>query len=63
MKHNVTVSITVKPLQHFQKCANIFPCYKNIISEGFAMNLDDKKALLAVRFEHAKDGLVKFFLP
>ena len=34
LKHDVTVSITVKPLEHFQKYANVLPYYQNVIKEG-----------------------------
>lgn len=34
LKHDVTVSITVKPLEHFQKYSNVLPYYKNVIKEG-----------------------------
>lgn len=34
LKHDVTVSITVKPLEHFKKYADVLPYYKNVIKEG-----------------------------
>lgn len=32
LKHDVTVSITVKPLEHFQKYSNVLPCYPKAVS-------------------------------
>lgn len=32
--HDITVSVTVKPLDQFQKYANVLPFYKNVIGEG-----------------------------
>ena len=32
--HDITVSVTVKPLEQFQKYANLLPFYKNVIKEG-----------------------------
>ena len=34
LKHDITVSVTVKPLAQFQKYANVLPFYKNVIKEG-----------------------------
>lgn len=34
LDHNVTVSITVKPFEHFTRYAEISPFYRNVISEG-----------------------------
>lgn len=34
LKHDVTVSITVKPLEHFKKYADVLPYYKNVLKEG-----------------------------
>ena len=34
LKHDITVSVTVKPLEQFQKYANVLPFYKNVIKEG-----------------------------
>lgn len=34
LKHDVTVSLTVKPLEHFNKYLNVLPYYKNVVSEG-----------------------------
>ncbi len=34
LKHNVTVSLTVKPTEHFNKYLSILPYYKNVVSEG-----------------------------
>ena len=34
LEHNVTVSVTVKPLQQFTRFAEISPFYRNVINEG-----------------------------
>ena len=34
LKHDVTVSITVKSQEHFQKYASISPYYINVLKEG-----------------------------
>ena len=34
LDHNVTVSVTVKPLEHFNRYAGISPYYRNVIKEG-----------------------------
>ena len=34
LKHDITVSVTVKPLEQFQKYANVLPFYQNVIKEG-----------------------------
>lgn len=34
LDHNVTVSISVKPLEQFNRYANISPYYQNVIEEG-----------------------------
>ncbi len=34
LKHNVTVSISVKPHDRFVRFSEVLPYYKNIISEG-----------------------------
>ena len=34
LKHDITVSVTVKPLAQFQKYANVLPFYKHVIKEG-----------------------------
>ncbi|EXM39900.1 DNA polymerase subunit beta [Ruminococcus albus SY3] len=34
LDHNVTVSVTVKPLEQFNRFAEISPFYKNVINEG-----------------------------
>ena len=34
LKHDVTVSITVKSLEHFRKYADVLPYYKNVLKEG-----------------------------
>ena len=34
LKYDVTVSITVKPLEQFQKFQNVLPYYQNVIKEG-----------------------------
>lgn len=34
LQHDITVSVTVKPLEQFRKYANVLPFYKNVIKEG-----------------------------
>jgi len=34
LAHDVTVSITVKPLEQFQRYSGILPYYKNVLREG-----------------------------
>lgn len=34
LKHDITVSVTVKPLEQFEQYATILPYYKNVIKEG-----------------------------
>ena len=34
LKHDVTVSVTVKSFKQFQRYANVLPFYKNVIKEG-----------------------------
>lgn len=34
LDHNVTVSVTVKPLEQFNRYAEISPFYRNVIKEG-----------------------------
>lgn len=34
LKHDVTVSITVKPTEHFRKYASVLPYYMNVLKEG-----------------------------
>ena len=34
LEHDVTVSITAKPLEQFQKYSDILPYYQNVIREG-----------------------------
>lgn len=34
--HNVTVSITMKPLEQFNRYAKISPFYRNVINEGIS---------------------------
>ena len=34
LKHDITISVTVKPLEQFQKYANVLPFYQNVIKEG-----------------------------
>ena len=34
LKHDITVSVTVKSLEQFQKYANVLPFYQNVIKEG-----------------------------
>ena len=34
LQHDITVSVTVKPLAQFRKYANVLPFYKNVLGEG-----------------------------
>ena len=34
LKHNVTVSVTVKPLEQFRRYAQVLPYYQNVLKEG-----------------------------
>ena len=34
LKHNITVSVTVKPLDQFKQYADVLPYYKNVLREG-----------------------------
>ena len=34
LKHDITVSVTVKPFAQFQKYADVLPFYKNVLREG-----------------------------
>jgi len=34
LKHDITVSVTVKPLAQFRQYADILPYYKNVLREG-----------------------------
>lgn len=34
LKHDVTVSVTVKPLAQFLQYANVLPYYRNVLREG-----------------------------
>lgn len=34
LKHNVTVSITVKPFEQFARYAAVLPYYQNVLKEG-----------------------------
>ncbi len=34
LEHNVTVSVTVRSSEHFERYADVLPFYKNVISEG-----------------------------
>ncbi len=34
LKHDITVSVTVKPLEQFIKYASVLPYYQNVLSEG-----------------------------
>ena len=36
MEHDVTVSVTVKPLEQFTRYADTLPYYKNVLKEGIA---------------------------
>lgn len=34
LKHDITVSVTVKPLAQFKRYADVLPYYKNVLREG-----------------------------
>jgi predicted nucleotidyltransferase len=34
LKHDVTVSVTIKPLRHFRQYAEDLPFYRNVVREG-----------------------------
>jgi len=34
LKHDVTVSVTVKPFDQFRRYADVLPYYKNVLGEG-----------------------------
>lgn len=34
LRHDVTVSVSAKPLQQFQRYCSILPFYKNVLQEG-----------------------------
>lgn len=34
LKHDITVSVTVKPLAHFLRYVEVVPFYKNVVGEG-----------------------------
>lgn len=34
LKHDITVSVTVKPLEQFRRFADVLPYYKNVLGEG-----------------------------
>ena len=34
LKHDITISVTMKPVVQFRKYANVLPFYKNVIEEG-----------------------------
>jgi len=34
LKHDITVSVTVKPLEQFVRYAAVLPYYKNVLGEG-----------------------------
>ncbi len=34
LEHNITVTVTVKPLEQFNRFADISPFYRNVIKEG-----------------------------
>ena len=34
LKHDVTVSVTAKPLQQFRQYSAVMPFYRNVIREG-----------------------------
>lgn len=34
LKHDITVSVTVKPMDQFKRYADVLPYYKNVLREG-----------------------------
>lgn len=34
LKHDITVSVTVKPLEQFLRFVDVLPYYKNVVGEG-----------------------------
>lgn len=34
LKHNITVSVTVKPTEQFRRYAEVVPYYRNVLREG-----------------------------
>ena len=34
LAHDITVSISVKPAEQFERCASFLPFYKNVVAEG-----------------------------
>ena len=34
LKHDITVSVTIKPQSQFRKYAKVLPFYKNVVEEG-----------------------------
>lgn len=34
LKHDITVSVTIKPLAQFMQYADVLPYYKNVLKEG-----------------------------
>lgn len=39
LKHNVTVSVTVKPSNHFSQFLSVLPFYQNVVKEGVRYEL------------------------
>ena len=39
MEHDVTVSVTVKPLEQFSRYADTLPYYRNVLREGIAYGI------------------------
>jgi predicted nucleotidyltransferase len=39
LKHNITVSVTVKPINHFIQFLSVLPFYQNILKEGIRYEL------------------------
>ncbi len=35
LKYNVTVSLIVKPLEHFNRYLSVLPYYQNVVNEGY----------------------------
>ena len=57
LEHDITVSVTVKPLEQFQRYQTALPYYQNVVREASAMQEHERKALSQVRLEHAIECL------
>ena len=51
LEHDITVSVTVKPLEQFQRYQTALPYYRNVMQEH------ERKALSQARLEHAIECL------